>query len=100
MLAAGENLVLAVLVVPLGQRGGHMHLLDDVAPANPGVVRAEGDLAFLSGIRDDALLRAPEIVVEQVLEPHSRNKQEVPPVLPAFLDIVASAVFAHLAVAL
>src|SRR5262249_25492804 len=46
-LAAGEDLVPAVLLVPLGERGRHVHLLDDVAPAHAGVVSAEADLALL-----------------------------------------------------
>ena len=57
-LATGENLVLAVLFVPLGERRRHVHLLDDVAPAHARVVRAEGDFAFLCGVRNDALLGA------------------------------------------
>src|SRR5271169_6244997 len=43
-LAAGKNLMPAVLLIPLGQRGGHVHLLDDVPPSHPGVVRAKRDL--------------------------------------------------------
>jgi hypothetical protein len=45
-----ENLVEAVLLVPLGERGRHVHLLDDVAPADAGVIGAEGDLALVRGI--------------------------------------------------
>ena len=41
LLAAGEDLVPAVFLVPLGESGGHVHLLDDVAPADAGVVGAE-----------------------------------------------------------
>src|SRR5215469_1058881 len=40
-LAAGEDLMASMLLVPLGQRGGHVHLLDDVAPAHTGVIGAE-----------------------------------------------------------
>jgi len=66
LLAAGEDLMTPVLLIPLGERGGHVHLLDDVAPAHARVVSAEADLAFLRRIRDDALLSAAEVVVEQV----------------------------------
>ena len=100
LLAAGEDLVTAVLLVPLGERGGHVHLLDDVAPAHAGVVRAEGDLAFLRGVGDDALLGAAEVVVEQVLEPHAGDEQEVPAVAAALLDVLHGAVAGDLAVVL
>jgi hypothetical protein len=36
-----------VLFVPLGERRGHVHFLDDVAPAHARVIRAQADLAFL-----------------------------------------------------
>ena len=51
-------------------------------------------------LRDDALLGAPEIVVEQILEPHAGDEQEVPAVLAPLLDIFHGAVFADLAIAL
>src|SRR5690606_2713635 len=66
LLVAGKDLVPAVLLVPLRERGRHVHLLDDVPPADAGVVGAETDLAFLSGVRNDAALGAAEVVVEQV----------------------------------
>src|SRR5712671_3008997 len=97
-LTARENLVAAVLFIPLRKRRRHMHLLDDVAPAHAGVVRAEGNLAFLRRVRDDALLGTPEIVVEQILEPHARDEQEIPAILAALLDIFHGAVTRHLAV--
>src|SRR5437870_7557 len=87
-LAAGEDLVAAVLVVPLGERRRHVHLLDDVAPADAGVVRAEGNLALLRGIGNDAHLGATEVVVEQILEPHARDEEEVPAVRTALLDVL------------
>ena len=86
LLAAGEDLVAAVLLIPLGEGGRHVHLLDDVAPADAGVVGAEADLAFLRGVGDDALLGAAEVVVEQVLEPHAGDEEEVPAVLAALLE--------------
>src|SRR3712207_7025004 len=50
----------AMLFVPLGQRCRHVHLLDDVAPPDAGVVCAEGDFTLLRGIRDDAHLGRSE----------------------------------------
>src|SRR3989442_4677307 len=87
-LAAREDLVAAVLLVPLRERRRHVHLLDDVPPADAGVIRAEGDLPFLRRIRNDAALRAPEVVVEEILEPHARDEQEVPAVAAAHHLIV------------
>src|ERR1022692_3554862 len=98
-LAAGEDLVLAILLVPLGERSGHMHFFDDVPPADAGIVSTEGDFAFLRRIGNNTLLGTPEIVIEQVLEPHAGDKQEVPTVLPALLDVVQGAIASHLAVA-
>ena len=100
LLAAGEDLVAAVLLIPLGQSGRHVHLLDDVAPAHARVVRAEADLAFLRGVGNDALLGAAEVVVEQVLEPHAGDEQEVPAVLAAHLDVFDGAVALDAAVVL
>ena len=75
-----------------------MHLLDDVAPAHAGVVGAEADLALLRGVGDDALLGAAEVVVEEVLEPHAGDEEEVPAVGAALLDVVHGAVGGDLAV--
>ena len=99
-LAAGEDLVPAVLLVPLGERRRHVHLLDDVPPADAGVVGAEGNLALLRRIRNDAHLGAAEVVVEQVLEPHAGDEQEVPAIGPPLLDVRHRAVAGHLAVVL
>src|SRR5262249_50851170 len=63
LLAAREDLVPAVLFVPLGERGRHVHLLDNIAPTDTCVVSAEGDLAFLRSVGNDALLGAAEVVV-------------------------------------
>jgi len=98
LLAACEDLVTAMLLVPLGEGSGHVHLLDDVAPPYAGVVGAEADLAFLRGVGDDALLGAAEVVVEEVLEPHSGDEEEVPAVAAALLDVFHGAVSGHLAV--
>src|SRR5271154_7128894 len=100
LLAAGEDLVTAMLLVPLGEGGGHVHLLDDIAPAHAGVVSTEADLALLRGVRNDALLGAAEVVVEQVLEPHSGDEEEVPAIAAALLDVRLGAVSTDLAVVL
>src|SRR5271166_2505197 len=100
LLVAGEDLVTSVLLVPLGESRGHVHLLDDVAPAHAGVVGAEADFAFLRGVGNDALLGAAEVVVEQVLEPHAGNEQEVPAIAAAALDVGLGTITAHLAVVL
>src|SRR5215813_6937585 len=92
ILAARENLVAAMFFIPPGQCRRHMHLLDDLAPADARVVRAERDLAFLSAVRDDAHLGAPKVVIEQVLKPHSRDKQEVPPVFATIEDVLEALV--------
>src|SRR6185369_147655 len=51
-------------------------------------------------VRDDAHFRASEIVVEEILEPHTRDKKEVPAIRTALLDIVLAAVTADFAVVL
>ena len=96
----GEDLVTAVVLVPLGDRRVLVHVLDDVSPADTRVVCAEGNFAFLRAVGDDAHFGAAEIVVEEILEPHSRDKQEVPRVLTALLDILDGAVPADLSVIL
>ena len=98
LLAAGEDFVTAMLLIPLGEGGGHVHLLDDVPPADAGVVGAEADLAFLRGVGDDALLGAAEVVVEEILEPHAGDEEEVPAIFAALLDIFHGAVGGDLAV--
>src|SRR5437762_3265283 len=90
----------SILFVPFGESRGHMHLLYDVAPANAGVVSAERNLTFLSRVRDDALLGAAEVIVEQILKPHSRYEQEIPSVGPSFLDVLHRAIPGNLAVVL
>src|SRR5574342_406194 len=91
-VAAREDLVPPLLFVPLRERRRHVHLLDDVAPADAGIVSAEGNLALLRSVRDDAALSPPEVVVEQILEPHSRDEQEVPAITPPHFDVLGRAV--------
>src|SRR5882757_1626321 len=45
VLALGVNLVLAMVLVPLGHSRVLVHVFDDVAPAHASVVRAEADFA-------------------------------------------------------
>src|SRR5262249_26825586 len=54
--------------------------------------------AFLRGIRNNALLGAPEIVVVKVLEPHAGDEQEVPAVLATLLDVFDGAFAVNLAI--
>src|SRR4028118_2351083 len=89
-----------VLFVPLGNRRVLVHLLDDVAPTYPRVIGAETDLALLRAVRDDAHLRAAEVVVEQVLEPHAGDEEEIPAVVAAGLEALLGAVPLVLAVGL
>ena len=81
----------AMLLIPFGEGGGHVHFLDDVPPSHAGVVGAEADLALLRGIGNNALLGAPEIVVIQVLEPHAGDEKEVPAIGAALLDVILAA---------
>src|SRR5262245_2629784 len=87
LLAASENLVAATLLVPLGERRRHVHLLDNLTPSDARIVCAEGNFTLLRAVRDDAHLGAPKVVIEQVLKPHSRDKQEIPAVLAPLEDL-------------
>src|SRR5258708_7127104 len=99
VLALGVNLVLPVILVPLGDGRVLVHVFDDVAPAHAGVVRAEADFALLRAVGNDAHFSAAEIVVEEILEPHSGDEEEVPRVLRAALHgIFVSALRGSLAV--
>src|SRR5579872_4736777 len=100
LMATGEDLMPAMFVIPLGEGRGHVHLFDDVPPAYTGVVRTEGDLTFLSGVGDDALLGAPEIVVEEILEPHAGDEEKIPAVGATPIDIGARTVRGDFAIAL
>src|SRR5262249_3286199 len=86
-LAAGDDLMPALVVVPLGQRRRHMPLLDDLPPADACVISAERYLALLRRVRNNALFGPPEIVIEEILEPHAGNEEEIPPVTAPFLDV-------------
>src|ERR1700737_1100357 len=75
---AGVDLVAAVRLVPLREGSGLEHLFDDLPPADARVVRAEGDLSHLGRVRDDAHFRAPEVVVEEALDPTPPEKNHTP----------------------
>src|SRR5262245_52024456 len=78
----------AVFLVPLRQGRRHMHLLDNPAPSHTRIVRAEGNLASLCGVRDNTHFGAPKVVIEQILKPHPRDKHEVPAILPPLKGIL------------
>ena len=63
-LPARVDPVLTVFFVPFGNAGGLVHIFDDLSPADSGVIGAEGNLAQLGRIRNDAHLGSPEVVVE------------------------------------
>src|SRR6185369_15932254 len=100
VLATREDLVAAMLLVPLRYRGVLVHVLDDVSPTDTGVVSTERNLAFLSAVRNDAHLGATEVVVEEILEPHTSDKQEVPTIRATLLDVLNRAIAADFAVIL
>src|ERR1051325_11502368 len=100
VLATRENLVTTVFLIPLRDRRVLVHVLDDVSPTDTRVVRTEGNLAFLSAVRNDAHFGATEVVVEQILEPHTRNEQEVPAIGTTLLDILDRSITADFAVVL
>src|SRR5208283_849359 len=84
-LTFGVDFMLAVVLVPLGHGRVLVHVLDDLAPADAGVVGTEADFALLRAVGDDAHFGAAEVVVEEILEPHPRDEQEVPGILRAAL---------------
>ncbi len=71
----------AVFFIPLGEVGGLVHILDDLSPADSGVVGAEGDLTFLCAVGNHAHLGAAEVVVEKILEPHTFDAEHTPDVV-------------------
>src|SRR6185503_435723 len=77
-LACGVDLVPSMIFVPLGEASGLVHVLDDLAPADTSVVCAEGDLTFLSTVGNYAHLSAAEVVIKEILEPHSLDAEHAP----------------------
>src|SRR5690349_9417346 len=72
----------AATAMPFREGCGPVHAFDDLSPADAGVVGAEGNLAFLCPIRNDAHFGAAEIVGPEILEPHAFDTQN-PPVIGA-----------------
>src|SRR4030095_15247461 len=70
-----------MLLIPIGEVGSLVHLLDDLPPTYTSVVSAEGDLTFLGPIRNDAHFGATEIVVEKILEPHTLDTKHAPDIV-------------------
>src|SRR5208337_5194892 len=90
--ALGVNLVLAVSLVPFGNRRVLVHVLEDLSPADSRVVGTEGNLPLLCGVGDDAHLGAAEVVIEQVLKPHAGDKEKIPRVGTALERVFISTV--------
>src|ERR1043166_1566073 len=84
-----------MLLIPLRDSRVLVHVLDDVSPTDTGVVSTERNLAFLRAVRDDAHFSATEIVVEEILEPHTCDEQEVPAIRTALSDIFLAAIAAR-----
>src|SRR5260370_33755941 len=78
VLTCCVNRVTSVLFIPLREIGGLMHVLDDLSPTNTRVVSTEGNLAFLSAVRNHAHLCAAEVVIEKILKPHSFYAEHSP----------------------
>ena len=80
-MPSGVNGVALVLFVPIFEIRRFVHVLDDLPPADPGIVSAEGNLAFLRAVRNDAHLGAAEIIVEKILKPHALDAEHAPVVV-------------------
>ena len=100
LFAARKDFVAAVLLVPFGHGRVLVHVFDDIAPTDSGIVRAETNLTFLRAVGNDAHFGAPKVVVEKILEPHPGDKQEVPAIRATLLDIFLAAVAADLSIVL
>src|SRR5215475_13232705 len=91
ILAPRKDLMTSVVLIPLRHGGVLVHILDDIAPTDTGVVSAKRNLTFLGTVRNDAHFRAAEVVVEEILEPHTGDKEEVPTIASSLIDIVRCA---------
>src|SRR5215204_522778 len=89
-----------MLLIPLCHGRVLVHVLDDVSPADTRVVSTEGNLTFLSTVGNDTHLGASEIVVEEILEPHSGDEEEVPTIGTTLIDVLYTAVATDLTVIL
>ena len=92
ILSFGIDLVPPVFFVPLRHSRILVDVLDDFAPANSCVVGAEADFPLLRRVRDNAHFRAAEVVIEQILKPHSRNEKNVPPITSPLRHILVGSV--------
>src|SRR5258707_10389489 len=90
----------SMFFVPLGDGRVLVHVLNYVAPTDSSIVSAKANFTFLRSVGNNAHLGAPEVVIEQILKPHSRDKQEVPTVGAALFDVLCAAVTADLPVVL
>src|SRR6266699_6962137 len=79
-MAGGVDWMPFVLLVPLSEVRGLVHVLDNLPPADASVVGAETDLAFLCAVGNHAHLCAAEVVVEKILKPHAFHTQDAPDV--------------------
>src|ERR1043166_2829241 len=100
VLAAGENLMASMLFIPFRHRRVLVHVFDDISPADARVVSTKADFAFLCSVRNDAHLSSTEVIIEQILEPHTGDKQEVPAVGATLRNVVLTAIATYLAVLL
>src|SRR5712671_6760295 len=78
VVTRGINGVALVFLVPVSEVRGLVHVLDNLPPADAGVVGAEGNLAFLSAVGNDTHLGAAQIVVEKILKPHAFHAEHAP----------------------
>ena len=85
---AGVDAMPATGLEPLLRARDRMHVLDDLPPADAGVVCAERDLTLLCAVRNDAHLRATEVVRPEILEPHPADPEDSPVLLLDLLAIV------------
>ena len=80
-MAGSVNGMALVFFIPFRQARGFVHVLDNLSPADTGVVSAEANLAFLCAVRDDAHFGAAEVIIEQILKPHALNTQDTPDIV-------------------
>src|SRR5215218_6282723 len=72
------NFMAAMLFIPFSEVGRLVHVLDDLPPTHAGIVGAEGDLTFLSAVRNHAHLSAAKVIIEKILEPHAFDAEHAP----------------------
>src|SRR5262249_32326293 len=87
-MPTGIHTMFSVLLVPFRNSGCLVHVLDDLSPTDSSVISTEGNLTELRRVRNDAHLCASEVVVEEILEPHACDEQEIPRILSTLLDVI------------